>query len=172
MATTSSGFQYPASSDPVEVWSDIQALATTLQTWVDTYHASSFPSYAATVTNGGTATFTTAAGHWRYVGPKLVWVNIDIIVNAAGSGASAITIALPSTPDRTYRQILTGHQTGVCSGGSLGLAAGVILASGSGAVIDRVRGQNNGATNNSPNVTGADLLASGEINITGIYRET
>lgn len=126
-----------------------------------TYSQNTFDTFTPTVTNGGTATFTTQTGYWQRVG-KMVFVNIYIVVNAGGSGATPITIALPVTPNRTNRQVMFMHGSGLTTG--TGEYTALILTSGSGAVIDTV---SRGGTD----VTGADLTNADIITIQGWIRE-
>jgi hypothetical protein len=132
-------------------------------------------TYTPTVTNGGSATFTTQTADYYKLG-KLVWVNIGLVVNAAGSGTSSVAVSLPSTPSRTIQQTLdlTCESVRVASQSTKGSA--VILITGSGATIDRLRNQvaaSGDATtdNRILNVQGAHLLAGAIITITGWYRE-
>ena len=132
-------------------------------------------TYTPTVTNGGTATFTTQTARYYKLG-KMVWVNIGLVVNAAGSGASNLAVALPSTPSRTIQQTLdlTCESVRVASQSTKGSA--VILTTGSGATIDRLRNQvaatGDGTTDNRIlNVQGAHLLAGAIVTITGWYQE-
>lgn len=132
-------------------------------------------TYTPTVTNGGSATFTTQTARYYKLG-KLVWVNIGLVVNAAGSGTSSVAVALPSTPSRTIQQALdlTCESVRVASQSTKGSA--VILTSGSGATIDRIRNQvaasgDSTTDNRILNVQGAHLLAGAIITITGWYLE-
>jgi hypothetical protein len=132
-------------------------------------------TYTPTVTNGGTATFTTQTARYYKLG-KMVWVNVGLVVNAAGSGTSTVTVSLPSTPSRTIQQTLdlTCESVRVASQSTKGSA--VILTTGSGATIDRLRNQvaatGDGTTDNRIlNVQGAHLLAGAIITITGWYLE-
>jgi polygalacturonase len=132
-------------------------------------------TYTPTVTNGGSATFTTQTADYQKVG-KLVWVNIGLVVNAAGSGTSTVAVSLPSTPARTIQQTLdlTCESVRVASQSTKGSA--VILSTGSGATIDRLRNQvaaSGDATtdNRLLNIQGAHLLAGAIVTITGWYRE-
>lgn len=130
---------------------------------ITTYGANAFDTYTPTVTNGGTATFTTQTGFYQKIG-KMVFVRIYLQLNAAGSGASNITIALPSTPFRSgARQCING---GARDGGVVaGPVAGLVFAGGAGAVIDRV------VDSTGADVTGAMLTAGSIWTIEGWYRE-
>lgn len=122
----------------------------------------SWASYTPTVTGGGSATFSTQQGTWRRIGPKHVAFKIYLAVNVAGSGSSNVSVALPTTPNRT-----TGRNTFVTHFETAGLtgAYAVTLTSGSGAVIDRIR------YSTSTNVIGSDLTAGRIIGIQGEYEE-
>jgi hypothetical protein len=127
--------------------------------------------YTPVFTNHGTATFSTLAGLWRYIAPKLVFVTIYFVVDTAGSGAGALTITLPTNPDRTLRQLIPCHVDGLRSSGFLGVGAIVIFISGSDEVADRIRTQDNGSANDVDNLSGANLLSNGVFTAQGIYRE-
>jgi hypothetical protein len=117
-------------------------------------------NYTATVTNGGTATYSTQLGRWRRVGPKHVDFRVYLVVNNAGSGAGTISVALPTTPIRTYRHIFATVGENAAYYG-----AGITLTSGSGAIIDRIR------NTSGTNLTGADLTAGRIMSIQGDYEE-
>lgn len=124
-------------------------------------------TYVPAVTNGGTVTWSVQTGSYWTLGSQLVFVKIYLAVNAAGSGASNITVAMPSSVDRSTRQALTVHAEGIIVGGVAKGGEVVFFTSGSGAVADRVRVD---AGTNEGNVTGADLLAGGTLTIQGFYK--
>jgi hypothetical protein len=130
-------------------------------------------SYTPVVTNGGTATFSQLTGVYVMVGP-LTWVNVDLVVNAAGSGTGLVTISMPTTVDRNQRQALTMHTESI---GAAGLANSHIAGGeavffpspSTGAATDRLRIDEGGATARENNIQGADLLSGGHITIQGFY---
>lgn len=127
------------------------------------YDSDAFTSYTPVVTGGGTVTWTTRTGWWQRIG-KLIFFTAFLDVNAAGSGATAITITGPTAIDRTTRQTVHADCDNITPAleGSCSLLS---FTGGSGAVFDRLRGRDN------TSVTGADLLAGALITITGWYRE-
>lgn len=133
-------------------------------------------SFTATVTGGGSATFTAQGGDAVRLGNRLWWVNISIEVNAAGSGTGNVAVALPFTPDRSRQQTLNLHCEGVNVASQATSGAAVILKTGAGAVIDRIRTQvaatgTTATDNRIMNVTGANLLAGAVMTMSGILRE-
>lgn len=120
-------------------------------------------TYTPSVTGGGTATFTTAQGDYIKLG-KWVFVRIFLLVNAAGSGATAISVSTPSTVDKTYRNALAGNGSGLSAqnGSIIGLGFhGVANA----ATLDRVVGSTGTA------ITGANLSNGATIVLAGFYIE-
>lgn len=118
-------------------------------------------TYTPTVTNGGTVTWTTRTGYWWRVG-KIVFVVAYLAVNAAGSGTSTVAITMPSSVDRSTRQVIGMSAEGV---GLNGHSHVVFFTGGTGATSDRIRSYD------GQNLTGADLLAGGILTIQGWYRE-
>lgn len=130
----------------------------------DAIGSTDWAAYTPAVTNGGSATFTTLSGRYRRLGPtsaSMIFFHTTIVVNAAGSGASNITFTTPTNIDRTVSWIFYGM---VETAGLSGVYA-IALASGSGAVVDRVR------TGAATNVTGADLTAGRILRFAGLYEE-
>lgn len=125
------------------------------------YNGNSFDTYAPVVTGGGTATFTNLDGWYQRVG-KMVLFNAYIVVNAAGSGATAVSVTAPSAIDRSNRQAIICHVDGAAVNGTF---TALCLTGGSGATIDRLRSSTNA------NLTGANLSAGAIITIQGWYRE-
>lgn len=132
-----------------------------------------FISYAAMATftpgisNTGGATFSTRTGWWFRLGP-MRYVSQYFVVNGAGSGAGIVTTTVPWDVDRTTRQTLTMHCESVGPNGShIGDGQCVYFTGGTGGVADRLRNSSNDATNRDLNITGADLLSGGIIEIEG-----
>jgi len=125
-------------------------------------------SYTPVITGGGTATFSALTGRFIEIG-QLVWMNAYAVVNAAGSGASNVTITAPTSIDRSMRQIVPCQAEG-----AFGLASNfhgelIAFTGGSGATWDRIRMIDGVSTNREANVTGADLRASGIWTFSGWY---
>jgi hypothetical protein len=134
---------------------------------IDTYASNTTHSFIPAVGNAGTATWTTRSGYWVQLGP-LRFVNVSLVVNAPGSGAGIVTVTMPFNVERTLRQAITMHTESVGPNGShVGNGECVFFAGGGGAVSDRLRTSSNDATNRDLNITGADLLAGGQITIQG-----
>jgi hypothetical protein len=137
-----------------------------------TVGATTFTTYTPTVGNSGTATWTTRTGYYYKLG-KVVFVTINLVVNAAGSGASLVTVDMPSSVERTGRQVLTIHAETIGANGNAtsSIRGGecVFFTGGSGATSDRLRVDN--GTSNESNIQGVDLLTAGLITIQGWYRE-
>jgi hypothetical protein len=129
---------------------------------LETYGGNTFTFFTPTVTGGGTATFTTLTGLWERVG-KMIFVNIYIVVNAAGSGATAISVAAPTVVARSQRQVMHAHGGGL-GGPGAGEYTALCFTTGAGAVIDRI-------TRGGVDLTGANLSAGATIAIEGWYRE-
>ena len=128
-----------------------------------TYANNAWTTYTPVVTGGGTVTWTTITGRWQRLG-KIIFVEMYLDVNAAGSGATAITITGPVNIDRSLRQTMHADCDNITPAleGSCSLLS---FIGGAGAVFDRLRGRDN------TSVTGADLLAGALITVTGWYRE-
>lgn len=128
-----------------------------------TYGGNSPTSYTPTITGGGAVTWTTRTGYYWRVG-KMVFVTIFLIVNATGTGSSAVSVDAPTSADRSTRQALTMHAEGVGSG-LPGTGSLVAFTGGSGATFDRLRSYSN------QNILGSDLNPGATITIQGWYRE-
>lgn len=125
--------------------------------------ATNWTSYTPTVGNAGTATWTVRSGYYYKLG-KLVALAIFLQVNAAGSGASTLTVTAPSTIDRSIRQVLTANIEGTASGID-GCATLMVFLGGSGATFDRIRTRDGGS------MDGSDLATGTLVTIQGWYRE-
>lgn len=134
---------------------------------ITSYAGDTTHSFAPTVSNTGGATWSKRSGYWVQLGP-LRYVNVDLVVSGAGSGANTVTVTFPFNVDRTNRQTLTMHTESVGPNGShIGDGQCVFFTSGSGGVSDRLRTSSNDPTNRDQNITGADLLSGGIITIQG-----
>lgn len=124
-------------------------------------------AYTPTVTNFGTATFTTRAGRWYRIG-KMVYVRIEITINAAGSGGGTLGIDLPSnatvTGGRPMLNMQFGGMTGLTQNEDAGTAIR-LTGSGNGATLDRLR------TVGTTALARANLQAGAFIHIAGWYEE-
>jgi hypothetical protein len=134
--------------------------------------ATTWSTYTPAITGGGTVTWTSRTGYYYKLG-KIVFVCVYLNVLAAGSGTSLVTIDMPSTVDRTNRQVLTLHVETIGANGNAtsSIRGGecVFFTGGTGATSDRLRVDN--GTSNESNIQGADLLAGGLLTIQGWYRE-
>ncbi|MEU9014237.1 hypothetical protein AB0D12_31610 [Streptomyces sp. NPDC048479] len=130
----------------------------------------SWSSYTPTVAGSGTATFSTRDGWYFKIG-KAVFVQTYIALSAAGTGSGTVTISLPSTPYRgsaNRRQYLPAYSGGIVAGtnsGVGGTCVGNINFSGSGAIIDQLRGPTDIL------IRGDNLGATSIITLSGWYRE-
>lgn len=129
---------------------------------LDTYAGNTFTAYTPTVTGGGTATFQVQTGLWERIG-KMIFINVYLVVLAAGSGATAVSVALPFAPSRSQRQVIPAHGGGL-GGPGAGEYTGLTLTGGAGAVMDRL-------TRNGTDLVGANLSAGAIISIEGWYRQ-
>jgi hypothetical protein len=112
--------------------------------------------------NKGTATFSTQTGWWYRVG-TMVFFTAYFVCNGVGSGASAINITTPTAIDRTTRQRIDAHISGV-GGPGAGEYTALCFTSGSGNVIDRI-------TRGGVDLTGANVSSGALITVEGWYRE-
>jgi hypothetical protein len=102
----------------------------------------------------------------------MVFIDIYLVINAAGSGAATVSVDMPSNVHRSLRQTITMHTESTGPNGThIGNGQCVFFTTGTGATSDRLRTSSNDATNRDLNITGADLLAGGLITIQGWYRE-
>lgn len=126
------------------------------------YRGNTMDTYTPTVANGGVVTWAERTGIYIQIG-KLVFVSIALTVSVAGSGATPLTITLPVAADLTQvsRQVLSGFSEAITAA-RLGPTFGVIDPTTG--KIERLRGRD------GVNITGADLLATGRIVLTGFYK--
>ncbi|MFD4830128.1 hypothetical protein ACFWPV_09775 [Streptomyces uncialis] len=105
-------------------------------------------TYTPTVGNQGSATWATRVGWYKKLG-KIVFIEIYLAASGAGSGTTNLTLSLPSTPYRdgsgaaTTRQVITAHIGNVTAGGNSslgGTSSAIVLAGGSGPMVDQLRG--------------------------------
>lgn len=141
---------------------------------ITTYDNNSFAAYTPSMGNTGTATFTTRTGWWQRVG-QMIFFNAYIVVNAAGSGASGITISAPTDIDRTTRQTVFVQCANMSVGGvgSFEAAGGAVASAGGGAspTWNAIRVTKNSANSIVQNVLGNDLINGTTISLQGWYRE-
>jgi hypothetical protein len=123
---------------------------------LDSSSGTSFPTYTPTVTNGGSATFTLDSGWYVQMG-FMVFLTINLTVNAAGSGGSTVNISLPFNADTSLSQCLSGTIGG---SGTLGPVSCLLGST----TINQMRASDGTV------VTGATLNATQTIRITGWYR--
>lgn len=124
--------------------------------------------YTPVVGNAGTATYTVRTGAWKRIAGQLIHVIVDIVVNAAGSGATPITITMPTTIDKSYRQPIGPIYF---SGAANGVGVGLFPAGANSNVITNVRVQQGGAVDNVTDITGAGLRAGAQLGINAFYKE-
>ena len=129
-----------------------------------------FSTYTPTITGGGTATFTSRTG-WSYKLGDMRYFTAEFVVGTAGSGASAVTITAPSSIYRGTRQVIPCHTQSTTTSGAVMNGHAVALATGTGAVIDRISVSNDGATNRDNILNGTNLLAGAQVTVSGWYRE-
>lgn len=137
-------------------------------------HETDWATYTPTVANAGSVTWTTRTGFWKRAS-GIVYVNVYLVVLAAGTGTGVVSITMPTNVARTNRQILTMHTESVGAGGNavshIGGGECLFLPAGSGAVSDRLRTDEGSTTARENNIQGADLLAASSITVQGWYRE-
>jgi hypothetical protein len=130
-----------------------------------------FTAWTPTVANAGTATFGTREGWYTRVATKVVFFHAYITLTAVGSGTSGVTVSLPTVPwrgaaNRRQRVGCYGAAIAVGSNSSIsGHFQGLVLAGGSGAVFDQLRGPTD------IQLLGTNLGASTILTIEGTYRE-
>jgi len=130
-------------------------------------------SYTPVLSGGGSATFSSTVG-WFYRIGKMVQVYAYFAASGAGSGTGTVTISLPSTPFRngagpnTTRQFVTIHGGGIVAGSNSstsGSFTGLVLAGGSGAMVDNIFGPTETL------LRGDNIGSTAVITLEGWYRE-
>lgn len=136
--------------------------------------ATTWTSYTPTVSGGGAFTPGGATSGWYKKIGKIVTFEAFITTSVAGTGTTTVTVALPSTPFRdgsganSTRQTIPFYAGGVSAGTNSSVSGSfnaVVLAGGSGAVIDQLRGPTDIL------VRGEQLAAATILTIQGWYRE-
>lgn len=130
------------------------------------YQGNSPTTFTPNVAGVGTATWTTRTG-WSYKVGKMTFVAMHFVVNAAGSGASNVTVDAPITMDGTTDQILLAH----FQSGSTRTGYAVKFAGSSSATFDRIRVQDAGSADTVSNLVGSQLTTSAVLVIQGWIRE-
>ena len=165
--------RYPSQTDAPDGATQIQDLAEDVDGALAGVASPTAQTFTPAWSNIGSAVFDINTG-WYYKIGKLVFVCIYAHVATAGSGTTALTVSLPSAPYRTSRQVLSFNADGIRGTGSSVNGYAVIFSTAegfSGALVDRLRGSSNAATNIDTNVTGADLSVNGRLTVQGWYRE-
>ncbi|MFF1916221.1 hypothetical protein ACFVYE_32460 [Streptomyces sp. NPDC058239] len=135
-----------------------------------TVTGTTFTAYTPTVSNGGSATYSSRTG-WYYKLGKMVYFTAEFVASADGSGTTAITVTAPSSIYRGTRQLFTCHAQGIYVSGLVANGNAVALDTGSGNVIDRISVSNNGTANRDNILNGSQLLNGATVTIQGCYRE-
>ena len=135
-----------------------------------TVGGTTYTSYTPTIAGGGTATFTSRTG-WYYKLGKTVFFTAEFVVNAAGNGSAAVTVTAPSNIYRGTRQAIPCHTQSTTTSGAVMNGHAVSLATGTGAVIDRISVSNDGSSNRDNILNGTNLLPGAQVTISGWYRE-
>lgn len=122
----------------------------------------SYPThtYTPVMTGAGSATWSTQQGWWYKIGP-LIFFCAYFVASSAGSGTSTLSVSTPVPVDRTTRQEITAHISGVSTG--TGEYTGLFLTGGSGAVLDRL-------SRSGTDLTGANINNNALFTIQGFYR--
>lgn len=118
-------------------------------------------TYVPTVNGGGAVTWATRTGYFWEMG-ELVFVNIYLVPDNAGTGSSIVQVTAPTNIHRGNRQTLTlsSENAGVNGHGFVVSFTGSV-----GATFDRMR------TYDGQNFVGSDLFSGALINVQGWYRK-
>lgn len=119
--------------------------------------------FSPAVGSTGGATFSTRTGWWYRVGPMVFFTGYAI-ASGAGSGAGLVQMTTPTTIDRTTRQRIGMHISGVSGGPGSGEYTGLCLTGGTATTIDRI-------TRGGVDLTGANIAIGTTFTIEGWYRE-
>jgi hypothetical protein len=119
-----------------------------------------FTVYTPTVGNAGTLTWTTRTGAYIQIGP-LVFVTVELVVNAAGAGGGTLTVSLPVNADTSTSQLVPCQLGGTAITNGAGVA--VITSGGGAGVFAAING-------GGVNLARADLTNADTIRIEGWYR--
>jgi hypothetical protein len=112
-----------------------------------------------TIVGGGTATYTSRNCRWVQIG-RLVVFHVGFVVNAAGSGATNVTITGTGLPSAATAFGATGDRGGT---GLVRLLYRFTLGGGE-TQVNEIRNVNAGSI-----VTGADLASTAAYNVHGAY---
>jgi hypothetical protein len=123
--------------------------------------STTWTTYVPAVTGSGSAAWSTRTGYYYKLG-KMVFVVAYLVVSGAGTGSNNVTIDMPSTVDRTTRQVLTASVEGM---GLNGHSHCVFFTGGTGGTVDRIRSYD------GQNLIGSDLFVNGILTVQGWYRE-
>lgn len=137
------------------------------------YGGNSPTTYTPTWGNTGGATFSTNTGYYWRLG-KIVFVVAHMVASGAGSGSGIVTVTMPTSVERSTRQVLTvhGETVGVSGSASKTIRGGevVFFSGGSGAASDRIRWDDSDGDGEN-NCTGQDIIINSIITVQGWYRE-
>ena len=147
--TANYAFPYPDETDAADPTADIKALADAVDTEVHTATSPSAASYTPTVTGGGTATFTTRSG-WYFQTGKIVFVNLYVLVLAAGSGSAVVQLSLPVAADTSIDQILPAHGQSLKGTSSSVNGLATINTSGGASILTKITVSSNTAPTTTP----------------------
>lgn len=120
-------------------------------------------SYTPTLTGFGTATFTNNEGRYLVIG-EMVWIYVNVLINAVGTGGTTLEISLPVAAHSglTFHSV-PGRLSGVT--GKSGFGGALIGGGGNFSSFDRIQAPD------GTNVARADLTAGARILLEGWYRK-
>ena len=153
-----------------EALTDLRAAVQQLQDVVQP--TTGWTIYEPTVTNAGSATFSTRTGRWRRIGFLTVHHIIFLVVSGDGSGSSTVQVDAPIPINRATRQTCIMSIEGA-SGGGGGNRLGYAISFIGGSPLerwDRLRFPD-GADSHLDNMVGSDLVSGMIITIQGTYQE-
>lgn len=165
---TRSGASVLAVGGALTATADITATGNLLGTEVITT-ATSWTNFTPSYTIGGSpATSTNVGWYWKL--GKIVFFEIYTVWSAAGTGTTAITANLPTSPFRsgnganTTRQIVVAFDSGSAGAAVDGVLAGVVTASGTGTNFVLQDAANNSVVSNQ-------IATNTILTVQGWYRE-